>query len=43
MPDAFSYGITKETDATCFIGYETDNKIMPLFIEVSQMIGYPSG
>ena len=40
VSDAFACGKNKETDAKCFIGYETGNKIIPLFIEVPQMIEY---
>lgn len=31
---AFAYGKNKETDAKYFTGYETNNKIIPLFTEV---------
>ena len=37
---AFAYGKSKETDAKYFIGYEADNKTIPLFIEILQMTGY---
>lgn len=40
VSNAFVIGINKEADAVYFIGYETDNKIRPLFIEVPQMNGY---
>ena len=32
--DAFGYDINNKTDAKYFIGYETDNRIITLFIEV---------
>ena len=37
---AFAYGKSNETDAKYFIGYEADNKTIPLFIEILQMTGY---
>lgn len=37
IPDAFGYGKKKETNEKCFIGHETDNKIIPLFIKVPLM------
>lgn len=40
VSNAFVIGINKEADAVYFIGYETDNKIRPLFIEVPQMNGF---
>ena len=40
ISDAFACGKNKETGVKCFIGYETGTKIIPLFIEVPQMIEY---
>ena len=30
----------KEADANNFVGYQADNEITPLYIEVSLLIGY---
>ena len=38
MSDVFAYGKNKKTDAKYFIGYKSDNKIRPLFIEIQQII-----
>ena len=35
VSDAFVYSKNKETDQKYFIGHEYDNKIRPLFLEVS--------
>lgn len=40
VSDAFAYDKNKEPDAKYFIAYETNNKIIPLFIQVPQMNGY---
>ena len=42
VSDAFLFSQIKKTDAKYFIGYETHHKVRPLFIWVSQIIGFQS-